>query len=364
MITLITGVPGGGKTLYCVSEILKKLDESQAKLPPEQRRRVFVDGIPDLLTEHETSPDPLLWPDWAPDGSLIVIDEVQRIWRPEASSKAPHPSIAALETHRHRGLDFVIMTQHPNLIHANVRRLVGRHIHLRRTALGTYLYEWSECVTPDSAWKNALVKVKWSHPKSSFGLYKSASIHQQVKHRIPKAVFIFIFAALFAVGLIGYTFYEIYGQVTNRSDAIEHVGSSSSPQADTASPQKKPSTPPVVTAPVPSFSMPWGATRIVLSGISGTRRGIHFKGVIVFELTIGGSQYFATDEDLRSMGYRVNSLSDDRASIIDSKGRTLDMFFNPRPASAPVDYDKERDQRDYARTSEGDAAGDARDART
>lgn len=52
------------------------------------------------------------------------------------------------------------------------------------------------------------------------------------------------------------------------------------------------------------------------------------EGVIVFELTIGGSQYFATDEDLRSMGYRVNSLSDDRASIIDSKGRTLDMFFN------------------------------------
>ncbi|MFQ1715346.1 zonular occludens toxin domain-containing protein [Aeromonas veronii] len=183
MITLITGVPGSGKTLYCVDQILRP--ESEAG------RALYVDNIPDLLIPHEPSPDPLDWPNWAPEGAHIVIDEVQRIWRPEAAGKTPHPSIAELEVHRHRGLDFTIMTQHPNLIHPNVRRLVGRHIHIRRTPLGVYAYEWSECKTsPDNAWKSAISKIRFSHPKRSFGLYKSASIHQKVKFRIPKALIV------------------------------------------------------------------------------------------------------------------------------------------------------------------------------
>lgn len=189
MITLITGVPGAGKTLYAVHEIL--LPESKAG------RQLYVDGIPDLLVPHEVSPDVMDWPSWAPHGAHIVIDEVQRLWRPESAGKAIPPSIAELETHRHRGLDFTIMTQHPNLIHSNVRRLVGRHIHVRRTGLGVVVYEWSECKTnPDTAWRTALTKLRWKHPKSSFGLYKSASIHQKVKFRLPKAIWLVIIPLL------------------------------------------------------------------------------------------------------------------------------------------------------------------------
>lgn len=201
MITLITGVPGAGKTLYAVDQILQ----------PEAKagRQLFVDGIPDLLVNHEPAPDPLDWPNWAPQGAHIVIDEVQRIWRPESAGKAIPPSIAELETHRHRGLDFTIMTQHPNLIHSNVRRLVGRHIHVRRTALGVVVYEWSECKTnPDTAWRSALTKLRWKHPKSSFGLYKSASIHQKVKFRLPKAIWLIIIPAL-VLPFAGYFLYSI-----------------------------------------------------------------------------------------------------------------------------------------------------------
>ncbi|MDX7728752.1 zonular occludens toxin domain-containing protein [Aeromonas caviae] len=200
MITLITGVPGAGKTLYAVDQILQ----------PEAKagRQLFVDGIPDLLITHEPAPDPLEWHKWAPEGAHIVIDEVQRVWRPEAAGRAIPESIAQLETHRHRGLDFTIMTQHPSLIHSNVRRLVGRHIHVRRTALGVYVYEYPECMnSPDTAYKSALTKVRWPHPKRSFGAYKSASIHQKVKFRIPRAAIVFV-ACICLIGGLGFYLYN------------------------------------------------------------------------------------------------------------------------------------------------------------
>lgn len=203
MITLITGVPGAGKTLYAVDQIL--IPESKTERP------LFIDGIPDLLIRHEPAPDPLDWPNWAPEGAHIVIDEVQRVWRPEAAGKAIPESIAQLETHRHRGLDFTIMTQHPSLIHSNVRRLVGRHIHVRRTALGVYVYEYPECMnSPDSAYKNALTKVRWPHPKRTFGVYKSASIHQKVKFRIPRAAIVFCLCLCMIAGLGFYLYSRVF----------------------------------------------------------------------------------------------------------------------------------------------------------
>lgn len=222
MITLITGVPGAGKTLYAVDQILQ----------PEAKagRQLFVDGIPDLLITHEPAPDPLDWPKWAPEGAHIVIDEVQRVWRPEAAGRAIPDSIAQLETHRHRGLDFTIMTQHPSLIHSNVRRLVGRHIHVRRTALGVYVYEYPECMnSPDTAYKSALTKVRWPHPKRSFGAYKSASIHQKVKFRIPRAAIVFV-ACICLIGGLGF---YLYNRVLSPSSAPVTASAPSSNLAST-----------------------------------------------------------------------------------------------------------------------------------
>lgn len=190
MITLITGTPGAGKTLYTVHAILN--EEAKGSRP------IYVDGIPELKIRHEPAPDILEWHKWAPDGALIVIDEVQRIWRPMPSGARVPESIAELETHRHRGIDFIVITQHPNLMHANVRKLVGKHIHLRRTALGTYLHEWPECANPEA--RGNSTRIRWSHPKQSFGLYKSASEHTKVKHRMPMAVYIFGAAVLLLGG--------------------------------------------------------------------------------------------------------------------------------------------------------------------
>ena len=72
MITLITGAPGAGKTSSLV-KLLRELAKGRA---------IYVDGIPELKVPHLPLDDANRWPELVPDGSAVVIDEVQRVWRP------------------------------------------------------------------------------------------------------------------------------------------------------------------------------------------------------------------------------------------------------------------------------------------
>ena len=149
MITLITGAPGSGKTLLGVSEILRT--------EADKGRQLIVDGVPELVIEHQPAQPLAEWTKVVvdpssqdgkkllftfPEGALVFIDEAQRVYRPRAAGSRVPPEVAAFETHRHQGLDFVIVTQHPNLIDANVRKLVGRHLHVRDLDIfGRKVYE-------------------------------------------------------------------------------------------------------------------------------------------------------------------------------------------------------------------------------
>lgn len=84
MITLITGAPGAGKTNALVS-LLAELAEGRA---------LYVSGVPDLAVPHVVLDDPTKWHEVVEDGAAVVIDEVQRVWRPNRS-KIPD-DIAAL----------------------------------------------------------------------------------------------------------------------------------------------------------------------------------------------------------------------------------------------------------------------------
>ena len=172
MITLITGAPGAGKTAALV-DILAGTDPA---------RLIYASGVPELSLPGRTVhvlDDVASWPDQVPDGALVVIDEVQRVWRPRAAGQAVPRDIAELETHRHRGLDFLIVTQAPGLVHRNVRNLVGRHVHLRDVGLlGRWWYEWPEtCDNVLSGWRTAPIKRRYRLPRRVFGLYRSASMH-------------------------------------------------------------------------------------------------------------------------------------------------------------------------------------------
>lgn len=191
MITLITGAPGAGKTSALVSLLLALSKD----------RVIYCDGIPDLTIAHVPLTDPNQWPDLVEDGAAVVIDEVQRVWRPRGSAAKVPPAIEALETHRHRGLDFFIITQHPGLVDANVRRLVGRHIHLRDVGLlGRWWYEWPECANPET-FKSAPIKKRYRIDKKSFGAYKSASIHVKPIRSVPASLVLLLVALVAFVAL-------------------------------------------------------------------------------------------------------------------------------------------------------------------
>ena len=193
MIILITGVPGAGKTLYAVSEFLTKQFKD---------RPLYVYNIPDLLVHHEllSEQDVNNWYDGrVPENSVIVIDELQDIWRPRSSTAPVPPYISKLETHRHQGIDFLLLTQHPQLIDINVRRLVGRHIHVRRAwgAPAATVYEWDSISMNINATRNAQMKL-WRYPRKAYKLYKSSKLHTSTGQKFP---FVLKIAALILLSL-------------------------------------------------------------------------------------------------------------------------------------------------------------------
>lgn len=228
MINLLTGTPGAGKTCWLVNHLMTD--------PTVSQRPLFVHGIPHLKLPHEpiycNSPvcEPcgkikpekkqgMLcaedWHEWAPDGALIVIDEVQNVWRPRASASKLPDSVAKLETHRHRGLDFWIISQGPHLFDSNVRRLIGRHIHLRSSWKGRSEFEWPECKDNVQSTSDA-VERSYRLPKRAFEMYQSASLHTIQKHRIPLGIYV-VGVCLVLFVIMGYT------AVTRFRDKVEPV---------------------------------------------------------------------------------------------------------------------------------------------
>lgn len=192
MISLFTGMPGAGKTAAMIdllTEISKDrpvfvhFDEKE-RLRPEQKL------LSETLKIPHTRVNAAEWHEQVPDGAILVIDEAQGCWRPRGPAAKVPECIAALETHRHAGVDIFLTTQAPRLIDANVRGLVGRHVHLRDTGwLGRWWYEWPE--TNDSlTWKSCPVKKRYTLPKKVFDLYGSANVHTVPVRMTPKTLFL------------------------------------------------------------------------------------------------------------------------------------------------------------------------------
>jgi zona occludens toxin len=121
-----------------------------------------------------------------PAGSLIVLDEAQKVFRARTTGSSLPDHVAAFETHRHLGLDFWLITQQPSKLDSHVRGLIGRHIHLRATWAGRRLYEWSEYT--DTQERSALARASvrsYTLPRKAFSLYRSAEIHTKPARRRP-----------------------------------------------------------------------------------------------------------------------------------------------------------------------------------
>jgi zona occludens toxin len=140
MITLLEGTPGSGKSYYAVAEYLlpwlragrrlyvavdgfyldrlalfegRALQELQQQVTPWTDRH----AIPSLLLSIEP-------------GSAVCLDEAQTIFR--AREKVPGEILRWLETHRHYGVDLLLMAQDYRQLTSGVTRLVESTIKFRR----------------------------------------------------------------------------------------------------------------------------------------------------------------------------------------------------------------------------------------
>lgn len=243
MITLITAVPGGGKTALAVSMML---DEGKG-------RPIFQMGIPELKIDHQPVPPVEEWTRLEttpedktqtravftfPENSIIVIDEAQNVYRPRPTGSKVPDYVKAFETHRHLGIDFWIITQSPGLIDSNVRKLVGRHIHLRVTALGRFLYEGPECFDVESkSARDICAKRRYRLPKHVYSLYKSSSLHLKVKHRLPPQVYV-LASVVIVFAVIFWYMNKRYHQVVSPSNIEKTVGSVAGPTQEGARPSR------------------------------------------------------------------------------------------------------------------------------
>lgn len=212
MITLITGVPGAGKTLWAVSQLRDKIKGDYAN------RKVFAHGINELKIETTSIPDGqtihtmhewLKWPEY--QGSVVIIDESQHIFPPRSSnSKAPE-LVEWLHVHRHFGIDLILITQMPQRIDKQVRDLVGAHYHIHMNKLGFRVrYFWDYCANNPKSESRDAQKFIHKLDKSAQDLYKSASVHTKADKPKSKLVYI-VPMAILAVPILGYNAYKTLG---------------------------------------------------------------------------------------------------------------------------------------------------------
>lgn len=192
-ITLVTGLPGHGKTLYTLARFKGEAEKDG--------RPVFHNNIPGLKIPGWQSWDADKWQDLPPN-SIMVVDECQFVY-PVRGRGTPPDHIEKLATHRHLGIDFVLITQNPMLMDSFVRRLVDRHFHVVRKFGTTFatIHEFANgCRDNVSTNRKDSIRHEWKYPKDVFEWYTSAQVHT-VKRRIPARVYIlglvpFVFAGL------------------------------------------------------------------------------------------------------------------------------------------------------------------------
>jgi hypothetical protein len=221
MLYLLTGSPGSGKTLSAI-EIIRR---TQLETPDRIIYAANIEGlnIPGVIILDDDGIRS--WHQSCEKNSLIVVDEAQRYWRAQRSGE-PSQAIIEMETHRHDGIDIVMMTQHPTFLHSNIRKLVNEHTHLiAYTKKSSLRYVWRECHddVQDNALRQSGEFSEWHYDPSLYEFYTSSTMHTKRAKRPMKQVMgrvALVFAGVCMLALLGVAGWKIY-DYTNAPSILE-----------------------------------------------------------------------------------------------------------------------------------------------
>lgn len=232
-IQLFSGLPGAGKTL----SLLDRLLQIRAKEPHRPVYAYGIAGLRDglaLPVDPKKPPipnpkfgevdEPEFLPWWAqlPHGSVICIDEAQKIWPPSRLSgkelARESLDISMLNEHRHWGYDFLLTTQNPSYLHKHVVGLIGgdggQHVHVVRRwggkTVDRYVWEEGQKDVGSRSVRALGRRQRWKYPKQLYSLYQSSTVHTG-KRRLPWQYFLMIGAAVLAVPMIWFAVHRIVG---------------------------------------------------------------------------------------------------------------------------------------------------------
>lgn len=263
MITLITGVPGSGKTLYTIWYVKNEIEKENKDKEPHMQRKIYQNGVNGLTLDWEVLEDAKQWMD-CPVGSVIVIDECQTVFRPRGAGTNVPSYIAALETHRHRGIDLYLITQHPMLVDQNIRRLVGRHIHVVRKfgMPRAVVHEWGSTHEITQRNLSQAQQRQFPYPKEVFSYYKSAELHTH-KAKIPFKVWFLLVSPLLIAALVWFAWAKMSAvgdTVAKPANPSLSSASSSAQQTQQARPGSGLTAEAYILAMTPRLpGMPWTA---------------------------------------------------------------------------------------------------------
>ena len=220
-VHLISGAPGSGKTLRAVQALYNDGEVFKLRLDDGTSRPIYVCGLDGELPGIDYVRLDYGF-DWRKldKGSLVVVDEAHYQWpapnfthlqRGRLEKDEQQEQVLDLSMHRHKGFDFILTSQNPFQLHWAIKGFVTRHEHIvlrRGTKTASNIFSMNEYFTY-SADVSAVDKQKWDFPKSMFGKYKSAEIHDKrsspmlssVRNRLVMIGMLF----LSIIGLMGYS---------------------------------------------------------------------------------------------------------------------------------------------------------------
>lgn len=197
MMTLITGTPGSGKSLYAVNMLVEKYLKTDRKIYCD------IDGL--KIEGIEKSPD-----DWrtTPEGSLIIYDEAQRreVFDGRKRSRAVDDIVLEMDKHRHSGHDIIFITQSPTYLKPQILELIGEHYHVHRPygAPLASIYFWRNAERKPSgrtAQQYTENKFLFRYDKKLFDYYTSAVEHTHKMRIPPKLIAFMLLPIILAFGV-------------------------------------------------------------------------------------------------------------------------------------------------------------------